>query len=230
MIGLFLGITLFVVMAADYFLNNAEFIALLTTLFGILSLFLTVVVIFARFANETPEEDLPWDYPGDVHEVVDLEGIGPTYAKRLHTHGIYDTQTLLFTPNDELARITKANPKTVTNWKSMSQLVKVKGIGPQYAEALTRGGIDDGIETLKVCNVQETTDKVNAYLESLDATVVGHLISDKRMTKWQNAARKMEKVPIDVSKLNVRGLQAKEARKDEVAGENPTNAVRGTKA
>jgi predicted flap endonuclease-1-like 5' DNA nuclease len=220
--GLFIGLAMFVVMALDYFLNQAEFIALLSTVFGVLALFLTVTLIFSRLSTEqTATEDLPWDYPGDVHEVVDLEGVGPTYAGRLHDAGIFNTQTLLFTPDEDVARITKANPKTVTGWKSMSQLIKVRGIGPQYAEALVRGGVTGGIDALRTCNVQETTDKVNIYLESLEATVVGHLISDKRMTKWQAAALKMDKVPIDLTKLNVRKLQSKEARKDESAGDNP---------
>ena len=154
------------------------------------------------------------DYKGDVHDVVDLEGIGPAYADRLKAAKIHHTQQLLFASNVRLQKVTGAPPKTVENWKHMSQLVKINGIGPQFAEVMVRAGLG-GIEELKTLDCKQAVAQVKAYTDGLDANVLGSGIGMKRLTDWQAQAKSMRKVPIDLSKIEVVALESTAAKADE---------------
>ncbi len=154
---------------------------------------------------------LPYDYKGDVHFVVDLEGIGPTYEKKLHAAKIYNTQELLFTGDKRLQNVTGAPAKTIRNWKDMCQLVKVKGIGPQFAELMVRSGIHDGIDGLKTMDPQAALNQIKGYEASLKSKVTGSGIGIKRLTAWKEAAQEMRKVPIDLKKLEPIALESRQA-------------------
>lgn len=153
---------------------------------------------------------LPYDYKGQVHEVVDLEGIGPTYAKKLGDAGIKNTQELLFTDDAKLEKLTGAPAKTIQNWKDMSQLIKISGIGPQFAELMVRAGIA-GIDGLKKGEPKAMVKQIKDYEATLSTNVTGSGIGLKRMTGWHEAAKNMRRVPIDVSKIEVVGLGSRAA-------------------
>ena len=77
---------------------------------------------------------------GDAH-VVELEGIGPLYATRLNKLGIITVNQLVQAEPVALARHIEATPEQVKEWQAMGRLLAVKGIGPQWAEALARIGV-----------------------------------------------------------------------------------------
>lgn len=151
------------------------------------------------------------DYKGDVHEVVDLEGIGPTYAKKLQGNGIHHTQHILFATDARLQKVTGAPAKTVQNWKHMSQLVKVSGIGPQFAELMVRAGLG-GIEELKTLDVKKAVKQINDYRKGLGTKVQGSGIGEKRLKDWQAQAKQMRKVPIDLKKVEPIALESRAAK------------------
>ncbi|HUR64361.1 MAG TPA: DUF4332 domain-containing protein [Candidatus Thermoplasmatota archaeon] len=134
-----------------------------------------------------------YDYPGDVHPVEDVEGIGAIYGDRLRAAGVHTTARLCFEDAQQLADKVGVPLKTVQQWQAMGELVKVKGIGPQYAEALARAGID-GIAALKRRAASTVADQVNAYLDSLETTVVGTKITEARVEGWKKAAEGMKRV------------------------------------
>lgn len=133
------------------------------------------------------------DYQGDVHNVIDIEGIGPEYARRLNEHGIMTTARLRYETVDRLAKVSGAAPGTVSQWQVMAELVAVKGVGPQYAEAMARAGIG-GIEELKSRKAKELAGQVQKYLHSLNQAVLGNEVTPKRVKGWQKEAKKMKKV------------------------------------
>lgn len=133
------------------------------------------------------------DFRGDVHPVIDVEGIGVEYARRLEQIGIKTTARLCYEDPADLARRIDASPKVVTGWQAMAQLMKIDGVGPQYAEALVRAGVD-GVDALKRRSPARIAADVNRYLDGLDANVLGQKVTQKRVEAWQAAAKKLRRV------------------------------------
>jgi predicted flap endonuclease-1-like 5' DNA nuclease len=79
---------------------------------------------------------------GEPH-VIQLEGIGPLYAARLNAVGIITVPQLVAADANEVARHVEATPELVREWQAMGRLLNVKGVGPQWAEALARVGVHD---------------------------------------------------------------------------------------
>ncbi len=140
-----------------------------------------------------PRADVYYDYKGDIHPVEEVEGIGPVYAERLGQHGIKTTARLCYEDAASISAKIDVPMTTVESWQSMAQLMRVSGIGPQYAEALARAGID-GIDELKRRSASRIADQVNKYLDGLQSTVVGQGIGERRVAGWQAAAKAMRRV------------------------------------
>jgi hypothetical protein len=85
--------------------------------------------------------------------------------------------------------------ETIRFWQQMAELVKVKGIGPQYAEALVRSGVP-GIDELKARPAAELVQSTNAWLDEQKQTVIKTRLTVARVQGWQKAARSMRKVKL----------------------------------
>lgn len=134
-----------------------------------------------------------YDFKGDVHPVIEIEGIGPTYAKKLKAAGIESSARLCYEDAASIAGKIGAPAKTVASWQAMAELAKVNGIGPQYAEALSRAGVA-GIQELKDRSAAAITEQVNTYLAGLKNNVLGTTITQKRIETWQKNAKPMRRV------------------------------------
>lgn len=137
------------------------------------------------------------DFPGDDHLVIDIEGIGPIYAKRLQKEGVYTSSRLRFEKAGPLAKRIKAPRKVVKKWQAMAEMMKAKGIGPQYAEVMARVGVK-GIDDLKQREPKALAKRVTKYLASLDSSVIGTNVKEGRAKSWVKAASKMRRRPIPV--------------------------------
>ncbi|MGB1585831.1 MAG: DUF4332 domain-containing protein [Thermoplasmatota archaeon] len=145
---------------------------------------------------DEPEAAAPevyYDYQGDVDPVIDIEGIGPVFAEKLKQVGVETTSRLCYEDADELAQRIGTEPKRVRTWQAMAELMKVSGIGGQYAEALARAGIE-GISELKKRSPSAIAEQVNEYLEGLDSNVLGSKITPRRVEGWQAAAKELRRV------------------------------------
>jgi predicted flap endonuclease-1-like 5' DNA nuclease len=150
-----------------------------------------------RAEPPAPLERAYYDYSGDVHPVEDIEGIGAIYGDKLRAAGIYTTARLCFEDAQAVADKVGVPLKTARQWQHMGELVKVKGIGPQYAEALARAGID-GIAALKRRAASGIANQVNAYLGSLEVNVIGTTVTEARVEGWKKAAEGMKRVRLKV--------------------------------
>jgi predicted flap endonuclease-1-like 5' DNA nuclease len=81
-------------------------------------------------------------HEGEMH-VLQLEGIGPRFATRLNSIGIITVGQLEAADAEDVARRVDSTPEQVREWQAMARLVQVKGVGPQWAEALARVGVHD---------------------------------------------------------------------------------------
>lgn len=141
--------------------------------------------------------ELYYDYTGDSHDIEHIEGIGAIYGEKLRKLGVHTTARLTYEETGSLAERMDLPRRTVEQWKFMAELIKVNGIGPQYAEALVRAGIE-GIAELKRRSAAKIADQVNAYLDTLDTNVLGSKITEKRVEGWQEKARPMKRIRLQV--------------------------------
>ena len=87
-------------------------------------------------------------------KVIDIEGIGPVYAKKLNEININTTTDLLeggATPakRKELAQKTGISDKLILRWINMADLFRIKGVGEEYSDLLEAAGVDTVVELAK---------------------------------------------------------------------------------
>ncbi len=138
-----------------------------------------------------------YDYTGDIHNVEDIEGIGRIYGGKLAAAGVLTTARLAYEDPESLGKRVGVPKKTVEQWQQMGELMKIKGVGKQYAEAMARAGIE-GIAELKRRSPETIANQVNSYLDTLDTNVLGNKITSKRVEGWQKAAAGMKRVRLKV--------------------------------
>jgi predicted flap endonuclease-1-like 5' DNA nuclease len=155
---------------------------------------------FLRRTTTRAAEATVMGYKGDSHLVIALEGIGPTWSERLKQAGVETTDELGRSDAQELAGRIGEAVETIRSWQTMAELVKVKGIGPQYAEALARAGIQ-GIQGLKDASAGAIAKDVNAWLDQQSQTVIQTRLSPTRVATWQKAARAMRRVRLPAHPL-----------------------------
>ncbi|HVM45581.1 MAG TPA: DUF4332 domain-containing protein [Candidatus Thermoplasmatota archaeon] len=131
---------------------------------------------------------------GDVHAVVDVEGIGPVYGDLLNAMGIYNTRQLWEADAEQVAAAILVPLATVDKWQQMAELIAVKGIGPQYAELLVRAQIAS-IAQLRAANAEELTGRVAKSEAGASVRIQGNTIGVASVATWIRAARDHEPVP-----------------------------------
>lgn len=81
------------------------------------------------------------------YNVIDIEGIGPTYAEKLNTHGVKTTSDLLThcgtkKGREKMAAATNIPESLILTWVNHADLFRVKGIAGQFSELLEAAGVD----------------------------------------------------------------------------------------
>ena len=133
------------------------------------------------------------DYP-----IIDIEGIGETYAPKLQEVGVKTVARLLErgkTPKGrkELAESTGINEKLILKWVNMGDLFRVKGIGPEYSELLEKAGVDT-VKELRHRVPEHLHAKLEEANSSTSRPLVRALPSLKAVQAWVEAAKQLEPV------------------------------------
>jgi predicted flap endonuclease-1-like 5' DNA nuclease len=79
-------------------------------------------------------------------KVESIEGIGPTTGERLRAVGIFTVEDLLDkgasrAGRTALARMVGVDEATILGWVGAADLMRVPGVGPEYAELLRAAGV-----------------------------------------------------------------------------------------
>ena len=82
-----------------------------------------------------------------AYKVIDIEGIGPAYGEKLVAAGVNTVEQLLekgasAAGRKALAEETGISEKLVLTWCNHADLMRIKGVGPQFAELLEAAGVD----------------------------------------------------------------------------------------
>lgn len=80
-------------------------------------------------------------------KLVDIEGIGEKYAQALKGAGIDTAEELLAgggkpAGRDEIAEKSGLSPKLILEWVNHADLMRIKGVGSEYADLLEAAGVD----------------------------------------------------------------------------------------
>ena len=81
------------------------------------------------------------------YKIIDIEGVGEVYAEKLISAGINKASELLekcAAPKGrkELAEQTGISEKLILKWANHTDLYRISGVGPQFAELLEKAGDD----------------------------------------------------------------------------------------
>ncbi len=84
-------------------------------------------------------------------KIIDIEGIGPAYAKKLAGAGVGTTGRLLkmaanAAGRKDLAAQADVTTTQVLEWVNRADLMRIKGVGTQYSDLLEATGVDTVVE------------------------------------------------------------------------------------
>ena len=127
-------------------------------------------------------------------KIEEVEGIGPVYAQKLNAVGVKTDADMLDRSGSakgraELASQTGINASLILKWANHVDLMRISGVGPQYAELLESSGVDT-VKELAQRNAENLTVKlveVNAQ-----KNLAGTSPSASQVTHWIDQAKKLE--------------------------------------
>ncbi|MEZ4473779.1 MAG: DUF4332 domain-containing protein [bacterium] len=126
--------------------------------------------------------------------IEDVEGIGPAYATKLRAVGIASTGKLLERAGtakgrDALADETGISGKLILTWANMADLMRISGVGGQFAELLVAAGVDTvkELRTRNAANLAAKMEAVNAERQLTKGSV-----TEAKVQGWIDQAKTME--------------------------------------
>jgi predicted flap endonuclease-1-like 5' DNA nuclease len=127
-------------------------------------------------------------------KIEEIEGIGPVYAEKLGAAGIKTTEDLLAKAGSakgraELEAATGISGAHLLKWVNHADLMRIHGVGGQYAELLEAAGVDT-VKELRHRNAENLAAKLAEVNEQKKLT--GNVPSVSMVAKWIEEAKGME--------------------------------------
>jgi predicted flap endonuclease-1-like 5' DNA nuclease len=129
-------------------------------------------------------------------KIEDVEGIGPAWAEKLVSAGVKTTDDLLMAGGssggrERLEAATGIASKRLLEWVNHVDLMRIKGVGSEYADLLEAAGVDSAAEL-----AQRNAKNLADTFQSLDAArnTVRNIPGEAVIQGWIDEAKTMEKV------------------------------------
>lgn len=129
-------------------------------------------------------------------KIVDVEGIGPSYAEKLEAVGIRTTDDLLMAGassggRERVAAQTGISGKLILEWVNHVDLMRLDGVGSEYADLLEAAGVDSCAELShrSAKNLAETFQELDA-----ERNTVRNIPSEAVIQRWIDQAKELDKV------------------------------------
>jgi len=124
-------------------------------------------------------------------KLVDIEGIGETYAGKLEEGGIKSVEDLLAKGAEKKDRQAIAencgiSEKLVLNWVNRADLARIKGVSTQYADLLECAGVDT-VPELAQRNAANLHEKMTSVNE--EKNLVRQVPSASQVEDWVKQAK-----------------------------------------
>jgi predicted flap endonuclease-1-like 5' DNA nuclease len=130
-------------------------------------------------------------------KIEDVEGIGPTFAAKLIEAGVSTTDALLerggsSAGRDRLSEATGISERLLLEWVNHADLMRIDGVGSEYADLLEAAGVDSCAEL-----AQRNAANLATTFQELDAArpnTVRQVPSEATIAKWIAQADQLAKV------------------------------------
>ena len=128
------------------------------------------------------------------YQIIDIEGIGPAFTKKLKAIGVNRTDQLLergATPKGrkELAAQSGIDEKKILKWCNMADLMRIKGVAEEYSELLEAAGVD----TVKELRNRKAENLAVALKEANAKKKLVRLVpGEKSVSKWVAEAKSLK--------------------------------------
>ncbi len=131
----------------------------------------------------------------EVNKLIDVEGIGPVYAEKLKSAGAETTKDLLKlakTPDDrkKLAETTGIGEALILKWANHADLMRIKGIGGEFAELLEKVGVDT-VKELRNRNAANLHEAVQKF-DLTTSPIVRRKPSKASIQTWIRQAKRLK--------------------------------------
>lgn len=129
-----------------------------------------------------------------MSSIETIQGIGEAYAEKLRAADIQTVADLLErakTPSGrtELAETTGFSTDTIRDWANMADLMRINGVGGQYAELLEKSGVDT-VKELRTRNAENLAVKMEEV--NTEKNLVNRVPSLDEVTKWIEEANELD--------------------------------------
>lgn len=130
------------------------------------------------------------------YKIIEIEGIGESYAEKLNTAGIetvaqYLDATASPKGRKELAEKTGISDKLILKWANHADLFRIPGIAGQFAELLEASGVDT-VKELRHRNPESLAAKLAEVNEQKH--LCGRVPAEKEVAKMIEAAKELPPV------------------------------------
>ena len=129
-------------------------------------------------------------------KIEDVEGIGPAWAEQLTAAGVRTTDDLLMAGGsaggrEKLEAATGISSKRLLEWVNHVDLMRIRGVGSEYADLLEAAGVDSCAEL-----AQRNAKSLAETFQELDAArnTVRNIPAEAVIQGWIDEARTVDKV------------------------------------
>ncbi len=128
------------------------------------------------------------------YPVTDIEGVGPKFAEALAGAGVKNTAQLLAaaaTPKDRkaLAEASGLPADKILKFANHADLMRIKGIGGEFAELLEASGVDT-VKELRRRNAENTSAKMAEV--NAEKNLTRRVPTAKMVGEWVEAAKELD--------------------------------------
>lgn len=129
--------------------------------------------------------------------IEEIEGIGPAFAEKLRASGVDTVERLLETGRSKagrhaLAKVTGIQGSRILGWVDEADLMRVHGVGAEYADLLESAGVDSPAEL-----AQRNAADLATTLEEVVAArpgIVRRVPTVGEVAGWIEQAKGLEKI------------------------------------
>ena len=126
-------------------------------------------------------------------KLIEIEGVGEVYAKKLKDAGVASTKALLekgTTPKGrkEIAAKSGISDTLILEWVNHVDLFRIRGVASEYADLLEEAGVDT-VRELAQRNAENLFQKMSTA--NLKKKLVRRLPTQKQVQAWIEQAKRL---------------------------------------